>query len=75
MNRKRREMVLSAISTLESAKDVLDDVLYEETDAMENIPENLQSSERYEKMEENVDILQDAIDDINEAIEKLSDID
>lgn len=46
---------------LESVKD-------EEEEYMENIPENLQSSERYEKAENAVDNLDSALDSLDEAI-------
>ena len=47
-------------------------VLDEEEDAFDNIPENLQGSERYEKTEDAIDCLNDASENIDAAIEKLN---
>lgn len=67
MNKQRREIIRRAINLLESAHSLLQDALYEERDAMENIPENLQSSDRYEEMEQSVDFLEDAVSSVDEA--------
>jgi len=45
--------------------------LDEEEDSLDNIPENLQTSEQYEKKEAIVDLLNDASDSIDTAIEKI----
>lgn len=72
MNKQRRASLRSASAHLSMAVDIIRDVRYEEQDAMDNIPENLQSSERYETMEEAVDHLDDALDAIREAESELS---
>ena len=41
--------------------------LHNEQDAMDNIPENLQATERYERMEDVVDSLNDALEKIEDA--------
>lgn len=43
-----------------------------EEDALDNMPENLQGSERYEKIEAAVDLLNDASECIDAAIEKIN---
>ena len=73
MNKARRKLIQKAINILEMSNDVdqalviLEDVLYAEEDAYDNIPENLQSSWRAEESEE-------AIDALNDAIELLTDL-
>lgn len=67
MNKQRRETIRRAIGFLERAHSLLQDALYEERDAMENIPENLQSSDRYEEMDRAVDSLEDAVSSLDEA--------
>ena len=73
MNKARRNLIQKAIKVLETGNDVdqalaiLEDVLYAEEDAYDNIPENLQSSWRAEESEE-------AIDALNDAIELLADL-
>ena len=73
MNKARRKLIQKAINVLEMGNDadqalaILEDVLYAEEDAYDNIPENLQSSWRAEESEE-------AIDALNDAIELLADL-
>ena len=68
MNKARRKMIQKAIDILEmgdsveQALAILEDVLYAEEDAYDNIPENLQASWRAEESEEAIDALNDAID-------------
>lgn len=84
MNKARRKRIASVIHTLEniidydlieSAKDELEDILYEEEDAYDNIPENLQYSIRGEESSDAIDSLQEAIDALEEAIDTLNELD
>ena len=73
MNKARRKMIQKAIDILEmgdgvdQALAILEDVLYAEEDAYDNIPENLQGSWRAEESKE-------AIDELNDAIDLLTDL-
>lgn len=67
MNKQRREAIRRAVGFLDRARDLLQDALYDERDAMDNMPENLQSSDRYEEMDRAVDNLEDAVGSIDEA--------
>lgn len=76
MNKQRRKELNEIISKLESLRDDLECLQNEEQDYHDNMPENLQCSERGERSEEAVSSLEDAlynidsaIDNINEAIE------
>ena len=84
MNKTRRKRITSVIHTLESiidydliesAKDELEDILYEEEDAYDNMPENLQCSMRGEESSDAIDSLQEAIDVLEEAIDTLNELD
>ena len=72
MNKARRKMIQKAIDMLEMGNDIgqalaiLEDVLYVEEDAYDNIPENLQGSWRAEESEEAIDSLNDAIELLTE---------
>lgn len=48
MNRERRKNLQSIADQLEELKSSLEDLQSEEEDYRDNIPENLQGSERYE---------------------------
>lgn len=67
MNKERRNALKNAMSHLEKAIEIISDVRDEEQDSMDNMPENLQGSERYETMEMAVESLEEAIDKIEEA--------
>ena len=67
MNKRRRSSIKIASSYLDMAIDLIRDAKDEEQDALGNMPENLQGSERCEAMEEAIDHLEDAISSIDEA--------
>jgi len=62
MNAKQRR-------TLEEARSVIEEIASEERDKRENAPENLYDSERYENMEASADLLDEAVQNIEEALE------
>lgn len=83
MNKSRRKRIASAIDTLgkitnydliESIKSEIEDILWEEDDAYNNMPENLQYSIRGEESSEAIDNLQEAVDKLDGAIDILNDI-
>ena len=84
MNKARRKRIGSVIHTLEniidydlieSVKDEIEDILYEEEDAYDNMPENLQYSMRGEESSDAIDSLQEAVDNLEEALDSLNEID
>lgn len=84
MNKARRKRIASVISTLEniidydlieSAKDEIEDIFYEEQDAYDNMPENLQYSMRGEESSDAINSLQEAVDALDEAIDIFNELD
>lgn len=73
MNDNRRKNLKRALSMLESANQIISQAADQEQDSLDNLPESLQSSERYEKMEDAVLLLESAIEDIDSASDKLRD--
>lgn len=71
MNEAKRDKLREAVKFLDKASSIVDDVCMAEQDCMDNMPENLQNSERFEQMEEGVDCLSDALDQISEARENV----
>lgn len=71
MNSARRDKLRVAADMLEACYRLVDQVHDEETDCMDNIPENLQSSEMYMRIEDNVDNLGDALDILESAMSVL----
>ena len=64
MNSEKRSTLKSAMNLLEKVIALVDRVCDQEQDAIDNYPENLQSTAIYESMEI-------AADNLNEALEKL----
>lgn len=71
MDNKRRERLREVLSLLDSAADTVNAVCDKEQDCVDNYPENLQGTELFEKMENAVDSLSDAIESIFEAKESI----
>lgn len=73
MNKERRDRLSDVIASLEEVKDLLEDVKNDEQDAFDNMPVGLQCSERGSKMEDYIELMEDAgdqIDNVCEFIEK-----
>jgi len=71
MNKIRRKSLQAIIDQLEELKGSLEDLLAEEEEYRDNIPENMQESERYEKADEACGNLSDAVDDLEETISSI----
>ena len=72
MNKQRRESIQKISDKLEEVKKQVDELLQglediksDEQDYLDNIPENLEGSERYTIAEEAIDRLDNAIDELN----------
>lgn len=74
MNKQRREMVQEVVKHLRRQSMVLDRVLDQESDVMQNWPENLQTTDKYFQCEDAVDNLETATSLIREAIPYLEGI-
>ena len=61
MNKAKRKELSRAYDMLESAADIVRGVVFDETICLDNMPENLQSSQRYEDMENAVSTLEEAV--------------
>lgn len=67
MNKKRRELLKSAMPFLTQVASIIERATEQESDCLDNIPENLQDSDRYEKMEKTVENLEAALEYIENA--------
>ena len=67
MNKRKRGSLKMAITYLNSAIDIVSSVKNDEQYSLDNMPENLETSERYESMENAIDSLEDALDSIESA--------
>ena len=71
MNKTRRTELIKLQDTINVVKERLALLLEEEEEARDNMPESLQSSERYERTETACENLQNAIDFLEEASESI----
>ena len=67
MNAKRRKLLTKVIFYVDSALSLLDEARDYEQDALDNIPENLQDGELYERIELAIENLDSAIDALIEG--------
>ncbi len=71
MNKQRRKWIDELIDKVSALKDEIDEVLQEEQDYYDNMPENLQSSERGETAEEAIYSLEEAESCLDDCISNL----
>lgn len=71
MNNTRRKSLNEIKEKIDDLRVDLELLLEEEQDYRDNMPENLQGSERYEKADEACDNLSDAVDGLEEVISSL----
>ena len=71
MNNARRKRLDEAIELLNQAKEIIEDCASEEEEYRDNMPENLQSSEKYENADSACDNLNSAMDSIDEIISNI----
>lgn len=71
MNKERRDSIRLIIQNIEDAASGLEEILEEEEQSRDNIPENLQNSTVYEKAEEACDGLSTEIDALNDSADNL----
>ena len=71
MNRVRRKNLQGIIDQLVELKGSLEDLQTEEEEYRDNMPENLQGSERYEQADDACSNLSDAVDNLDEVISSI----
>lgn len=74
MNKQRRKIINDNINILGSIKSNLESILSDEEYSFENMPENLQGSIRGEESENAIDMLSEAIDNLENAMSSLLEI-
>lgn len=74
MNKERRNKILKVIADIGQIKEKLQEILNEEEMVFDNMPENLQCSMRGEESEESIEYMNEAVDSLDNAIEQLEEI-
>lgn len=73
MNKARREAIEKVVGELRDIQSAVEELRDEEQEYLDNIPENLQGSERYDLAEQALENLNSAYDSIEEAASYLED--
>jgi len=74
MNNVRRKNIEKVIGMISDARSLLEELMSEEEEYRDNMPENLQGSERYEKADEACCSMEEAIgnmEDIESSLEEV----
>ena len=74
MNKERRKLINNNINLLENIKSNLESILSDEEYCFENMPENLQGSIRGEESENAIDLLNEAINNLEDIVNSLTEI-
>ena len=71
MNTQRRKTLARITAELESSAAALEEVMDDEREAYDNMPEGLQETERGQRLDQNADELEDVIDILREAVDAI----
>ena len=74
MNKQRKKKIEKVMEQIMKMNEAIEEILWEEEDVYDNIPENLQESERARISEESMDLLTEAKDYLVDANDSLSSI-
>lgn len=74
MNKARRKWLENVSEMITNAKEQLEQIRDEEQEAYDNMPENLNMTDRASAMEENIDNLDTMVSDLEDILESFYDI-
>ena len=74
MNKTRRQQLRKWLEDIENIKGELETICSDEQDYYDNIPENLQSSDRANDSEEAIEQMEEAVSSIEDAISVIEEI-
>lgn len=71
MNKSRREHLKEAMRLIDNAIGLIESASESEQDSLDNLPENLQFSDRADKMESAIDAMDSAVEHLESAKEHM----
>ena len=74
MNKNRRKAIERITDKLMEIQTDVEEIRDEEQEAYDNLPESIQDGERGEEMEGYIELIEDALNSIEEAIDYLNEI-
>lgn len=72
MNAARRKNIAKVSDLLDEARALLSEVIAEEQDALDNMPDSLRDADRGQQMEEYISAMDDAMSEIEAAIDQIA---
>lgn len=72
MNEERRKSLDRVLNLIEDAKSIVDEMKGLEEEALESLPESMQSGDKGEKMQVTIDALSEAYDNLETALEHIN---
>lgn len=73
MDKERRERISEAVGLIHQARDILEEVLDEEQECYESLPEGMGNEEKGEQMQANIEIIEEVLGCL-EDVDDLEDI-
>jgi uncharacterized coiled-coil DUF342 family protein len=74
MNKQRRAAITDLADKLSEIRDELQSLCDEESEYRDNMPENMQSGEKYERADTAASILEDGVSELESIIDNLNGI-
>ena len=74
MNNKRRKKLEIISIEIEQLNNLIQDIYDEEQECLDNMPDNLQGSDRYNKAEECCEHLEECIDLLSEVVDIIDEV-
>lgn len=74
MNKQRRKELTRIYNAIESLKDDLENIMCEEQESLDNMPESLQYSERGEQMTEYIESMDNTLGCLNDALDYIDEV-
>jgi len=74
MNKLRKKQLCKVLDNIDVALRLLGEIMADKEECKDNVPENLQGSEKYETSETACDYMQEAFDSLESAIGSIEEI-
>ena len=74
MNAQRRKRLAKVEELLSEAGSLLEDIISEEREALDNMPDSIRESDRGEEMEEKLSYLEDCFSSLEDSTSSLSEV-
>ncbi|MCH7759841.1 hypothetical protein IIA15_00345 [candidate division TA06 bacterium] len=74
MNKQRRKDLLAVLKAVAQASEDLDQITSEEQEAYDNLPDGIQAGAKGEALQENIDLLEQAVGELSDIDSTLGEL-